>query len=66
MEYKLQDIVQLKKNHPCKKSEHWEVVRVGVDIKVKCLGCGALVMFERPEFEKRLKKIIKQAQKNNP
>ncbi len=63
MEYKLQDIVQLKKNHPCKKSEHWEVVRVGVDIKVKCLGCGALVMFERPEFEKRLKKIIKQAQK---
>ena len=61
MKYKLHDIVQLKKNHPCRESEHREVVRMGVDIKVKCCGCGAIIMFERPEFEKRLKKIIKQA-----
>ena len=53
MKYKLHDIVQLKKNHPCRKSEHWEIVRMGVDIKVKCLGCGAVIMFERPDFEKR-------------
>jgi len=62
MPYKLHDIVQLKKDHPCRKSQYWEVVRVGVDIKVKCMGCGAVIMFERPDFEKKLKKIIKQAE----
>ncbi len=65
MKYKLHDIVQLKKDHPCRKSQHWEVVRVGVDIKVKCLGCNAVIMFERPEFEKKLKKIIQSAENND-
>lgn len=62
MNYKLNDIVQLKKNHPCRKSPYWQITRVGVDIKVKCLGCGAVIMFERPDFEKKLKKIIESAQ----
>ncbi len=61
MNYKLNDIVQLKKNHPCRKSPYWQITRVGVDIKVKCLGCGAVIMFERPDFEKKLKKIIESA-----
>ncbi len=62
MGYQLHDIVQMKKDHPCRKSQHWEVVRMGVDIKIKCLGCGAAIMFERPDFEKKLKKIIKKAE----
>lgn len=61
MNYRLNDIVQLKKNHPCRKSPYWQITRVGVDIKVKCLGCGAVIMFERPDFEKKLKKIIESA-----
>ncbi len=61
MEYKLNDIVELKKEHPCHKSKQWQITRVGVDIKVKCLGCGAIIMFERPDFEKRLKKIVARA-----
>jgi hypothetical protein len=65
MGYKLHDIVQMKKNHPCRQSEHWEIVRMGVDIKIKCLGCGALIMFERPDFEKKLKKIVKRAENND-
>ncbi len=65
MQYQLNDIVQLKKNHPCRMSEHWQIIRMGVDIKVKCLGCGAVVMFERPDFEKRLKKIIQKAENND-
>lgn len=60
-DYGLNDIVEMKKQHPCKKSFHWQIVRMGVDIKIKCLGCGAVVMLERPYFEKRLKKIIKKA-----
>lgn len=56
------DIVQMKKDHPCRKSSHWEIVRVGVDIKIKCLGCGNIIMLERPKFEKKLKKIIKRSE----
>ena len=36
MEYGLNDIVELKKEHPCKKSKLWKVIRMGADIKVKC------------------------------
>ena len=34
------------------------IVRMGADIKVKCMGCGAIIMFSRRDFEKRLKKVI--------
>lgn len=61
MEYQLHDIVQMKKDHPCKKSKYWEIVRVGVDIKIKCLGCGNIIMMERPDFERKLKKIVEKA-----
>ena len=62
MDYKLHDIVQMRKQHPCRKSNEWEIVRVGVDIKIKCLGCGAVIMLERPDFEKKMKKIIRRAE----
>ncbi|MDD2591508.1 MAG: DUF951 domain-containing protein [Erysipelotrichaceae bacterium] len=65
MEYNLNDIVELKKEHPCHKSKYWQITRVGVDIKVKCLGCGAVIMFERPDFEKKLKRIIEKADKED-
>ncbi|WRK53293.1 DUF951 domain-containing protein [Coprobacillaceae bacterium CR2/5/TPMF4] len=52
MEYKLNDIVEMKKPHPCKKSMQWQIIRMGADIKIKCLGCGAVVMLSRRDFEK--------------
>ena len=55
----LGDIVQLKKDHPCG-SKEWEIIRLGADIKIKCCGCGRLVMLPRVKFEKDVKKIIKQ------
>lgn len=57
-DYDLGTIVQMKKEHPCKKSPHFEIVRMGADIKIKCLGCGAIIMMTRHEFERKLKKII--------
>ena len=57
-EYKLNDKVIMKKAHPCGTNE-WEIVRLGVDIKIKCLNCGRAVMIPRVEFNKKLKKIIK-------
>ena len=56
--YQLNDIVEMKKQHPCKKSNQWKIVRMGADIKIKCLGCNAIVMFSRRDFEKRLKKVV--------
>jgi len=54
----LGDIVEMKKQHPCG-SKSWEVVRLGADIKIKCCGCGRLVMLEKSKFDKDVKKIIK-------
>ena len=54
----LGDIVQMKKQHPCGSYE-WEVLRLGADIKIKCFGCGRLVMLPRSKFQKGVKKIIK-------
>lgn len=60
MEYELNDVVELKKEHPCaKRSKLWRIVRMGADIKIKCLGCGAIVMMSRYDFEKRVKRVIK-------
>jgi|BioPla2DNA2_1021312.scaffolds.fasta_scaffold48611_2 hypothetical protein len=55
------DIVELKKQHPCG-SKQWEITRLGVDIKIKCLGCEHQVMLPRVKFEKSVKKIIQSKQ----
>ena len=55
----LGDIVEMKKDHPCG-SKNWEIIRIGADIKIKCLGCEHIVMLERSKFEKSVKKIVKQ------
>jgi len=52
------DIVQMRKQHPCGGFE-WEVMRIGADFRIKCLGCGRQVMLPRPKFEKGVKKVIK-------
>jgi len=59
-EFNLGDIVQMKKQHPCGENR-WKIIRVGADIKIKCLKCGRIVMMERPVFEKRLKKVLEAA-----
>ena len=55
-EYKLGSIVVMKKEHPCKTNQ-FEIVRVGADIKIKCINCGRLVMMPRIEFNKKIKKV---------
>ena len=57
--YELDDIVELKKEHPCAtRSKLWKITRMEADIKIKCLGCGNVVMLSRYDFEKRIKKVI--------
>ena len=59
--YDLGDIIEMKKEHPCHKSKEWELIRMGADIRVKCLGCGSSVLMPRSKFEKRLKRIVRKA-----
>lgn len=60
-EYGLNDIVEMKKEHPCRKSKLWQITRIGADIKIKCQGCGAIIMFPRHEFERKMKKVVERA-----
>lgn len=56
IEFHLGDIVKLKKKHPCGSFE-WEILRVGADFRLKCMGCGHQVMMKRTLVEKNLKGI---------
>ena len=62
--YDLHDIVEMKKKHPCGENR-WEIVRMAADIKIKCTGCGRLIMMTRRDFEKRMKKVLEKAEQEN-
>jgi len=61
MNYNIGDIVQMKKSHPCGGKE-WEVLRIGMDFRIKCTTCGHVVMLPRAKFEKSVKKVIKSSE----
>ena len=59
-DYDLNDIVVMKKAHPCG-TNRWKIIRMGMDIKIECTGCGHIVMLPRREFERKMKKILEKA-----
>ncbi|HAS56747.1 MAG TPA: DUF951 domain-containing protein [Firmicutes bacterium] len=59
LDIKLYDEVEMKRPHPCfAKSKRFQIVRVGADVKILCLGCGNILMLDRDKFNSRVKKII--------
>ena len=54
------DIIKMKKPHPCGSSE-WEILRVGADFRLKCLGCGHQVMVSRKLVDKNTREIRKKS-----
>lgn len=56
-EYKLGSIVVMRKPHPCGENK-WQVTRVGVDVKIKCIKCNREIMLSSLDFEKKLKKVV--------
>ncbi|MCI9417384.1 MAG: DUF951 domain-containing protein [Eubacterium sp.] len=58
MKFEIGDIIKLKKKHPCGNFE-WEVLRVGADFRLKCMGCGHQIMIARRIVEKNVKEIRK-------
>lgn len=61
IQFEVGDIVRLKKKHPCGCFE-WEILRVGADFRLKCLGCGHQVMIARTIVEKNLREHKKGSQ----
>ena len=59
MEYNIGDIVKTKKIHPCGR-KLWEITSVGVDFKLKCLGCGHTIILERQKALKIITKKIEE------
>ena len=57
MDLKLNQNVEMKKAHPCG-SKIWTILRVGMDIKLRCTGCGHEMMLPRSKVEKSIKKIL--------
>ena len=54
MNFEVGDIVKLKKQHPCGSSE-CEILRVGADFRLKCMGCGHMIMVPRKLVEKNVR-----------
>ena len=52
----------MKKIHPCGSSE-FEIIRLGTDIKIKCIKCGHVIMLPRVDFNKKIKKVMSNEKK---
>jgi len=63
-EYGLNDIVEMKKPHPCG-TNAWKIIRMGMDIRIKCTGCNHSVLIPRSKFEKRLKRVIQKGENSD-
>ena len=56
MDVRVGDVLTMKKQHPCGE-KRWQVLRIGADFKLRCLGCGHEIMGARSKFEKQIKAI---------
>ena len=56
-DFGLNDIVEMKKPHPCGVNR-WKIIRLGMDVRIKCEGCGHSVMLPRKDFVKKMKKNL--------
>ncbi len=55
--FQLNDLVEMKKPHPCG-TNRWKIIRMGMDIRIKCVGCSHSVLLPRKEFMKKMKKVV--------
>ena len=59
MDVKVGDKLIMKKNHPCGSNE-FEVLRIGMDFRIRCTGCGREVMVPRSKVERNIKNIVRE------
>ena len=65
MDVQVGDVVQTKKQHPCG-ANRFGVLRVGMDFKIRCQGCGREIMLPRVKIEKNIKKVLRDGAEVRP
>jgi hypothetical protein len=59
LSYALYDVVEMKKPHPCShRSKLFQIVRLGADVKITCLGCGNTILMDRDAFNGKIRRVI--------
>lgn len=58
MDVRVGDVILVKKKHPCG-ADRFDVLRVGMDFRIRCTGCSREVMLPRAKIEKNIKKIFR-------
>ena len=58
MDVQVGDVIQTKKQHPCG-SNRFDVLRVGMDFKIRCQGCDREIMLPRVKIEKNIRKVLR-------
>ncbi|HIW74868.1 MAG TPA: DUF951 domain-containing protein [Firmicutes bacterium] len=58
MDIRVDDVLEMKKPHPCG-SRRFLVLRIGMDFRLKCEGCGHELMAPRLKIERHVKKVIR-------
>lgn len=58
MDVRIGDILTMKKPHPCGE-RCFTVLRVGMDFKLRCMGCGREFMLTRVKAEKAIKSLTR-------
>ena len=61
MDIRIGDILEMKKAHPCG-SKSFSVLRVGMDFRLRCTGCGHEIMIPRQKAEKNIRKIVRESE----
>ena len=64
-DFRMGDVVQLRKQHPCGGSA-WEVVRLGADIGLRCRTCRRRVLLERRVLERHMKGFLERGEPTDP
>jgi hypothetical protein len=60
MNIQVGDVIRLRKPHPCGSNE-WQVVQVGIDIRIQCLGCQRYILMDRFVLQQKIKAVISQS-----
>lgn len=57
MDFNVGEVIKLKKQHPCGENQ-WKILRIGMDFRLECQGCGRQVMLSRKLVEKNFKGYV--------
>jgi hypothetical protein len=65
LDLRMGDVLRLRRKHPCGGFE-WDVVRVGLDIGLRCRGCQRRVLLDRPTLHRRIDVVVERGEAVDP